>query len=300
MSPEPLPHLETFARAAELGGFTAAARELELSQAAVSQRIQQLETALNTSLFRRRGGRVVLTEAGQQLHHFARRILDLHDQARVTLTGARPAASGELILAASSIPGEHLLPRLLGEFRAHHPQVAVRMSVADTSIVLDLLERGKADLGMVGGRPEHAHLEYLSFCCDRMILIVPASHPWRRRKRVSIAELAAQPLIQRERGSGSRLCLDRALASAGQENVRLNVVMELGSNEAIKEAVQRGHGLAVLSRLAVEKEIATGLFHALAITGLHLDRELYIVRDRRRALSPPAQLFLAFLETQRG
>jgi DNA-binding transcriptional LysR family regulator len=300
MRPEQLPHLETFARAAELGGFTTAARELGLTQAAVSQRIQQLESVLDTSLFRRRGGRVVLSEAGQQLYSFARRILDLHDQARAALTGVRPTASGELILAASSIPGEHLLPRLLGEFRAQHPHIAVRMSVADTSIVLDLLERGKAHLGMVGGRQERAHLEYLSFCCDRMVLIVPASHPWRRRKRVSIAELAAHPLIQREHGSGSRLCLQRALAAAGRENVPLNVVMELGSNEAIKEAVQRGLGLAVLSRLAVGKELDAGQFHALSINGLQLDRELYIVRDRRRPLSSPAQLFLAFLETQRG
>jgi DNA-binding transcriptional LysR family regulator len=300
MRPEQLPHLETFACAAELGGFTTAARELGLTQAAVSQRIQQLETALNTSLFRRRGGRVILSEAGQQLYSFARRILDLHEQARTAVTGARPLASGELILAASSIPGEHLLPRLLGEFRAQHPRVAVRMSVADTSIVLDMLERGKAHLGMVGGRQERPHLEYLSFCCDRMVLLVPAAHPWRRRRRVSITELASQPLIQREHGSGSRLCLQRALASAGQENLPLNVVMELGSNEAIKEAVQRGLGVAVLSRLAVEKELDAGMFHALGITGLHLDRELYVVRDRRRPLSPPAQLFLTFLETQRG
>src|SRR5262245_39122803 len=112
----PLPHLETFARAAELGSFTAAARELGLTQAAVSQRIHALEAELDVALFHRRAGRVELTEQGRKLYEFAQRIFELHREAREATTGRRLPPSGELILAASSVPGEHLLPGLLSEF----------------------------------------------------------------------------------------------------------------------------------------------------------------------------------------
>src|SRR5215213_7290703 len=130
MAPKPLPHLETFVEAAERGSFTAAARQLGVSQAAVSQRVQQLESELRTPLFRRAGGGVTLTDAGRRLHDHARRILDLTAAAWADLTGTPPVVGGDLILAASSIPGHHLLPPALAAYRARHPEVQVRMSVS--------------------------------------------------------------------------------------------------------------------------------------------------------------------------
>src|SRR3954447_22719375 len=115
MSSGQLPHLETFTKAAELGSFTAAAQALGLTQAAVSQRIQVLEQALATSLFRRQGGRVLLTEAGQRLYPYAQRILSLHAEARQAVTGQKAPVTGDLTIAASSVPGEHLLPPILAE-----------------------------------------------------------------------------------------------------------------------------------------------------------------------------------------
>src|SRR5687767_8184739 len=117
MADEPLPHLETFAKAAELSSFTAAARVLELTQAAVSQRIHALASSLKVSLFRRQGGRVLLTDAGRRLYSYALRILDLYREARAEVTGRHDPIAGELTLAASSVPGEHLLPQLLLAFR---------------------------------------------------------------------------------------------------------------------------------------------------------------------------------------
>src|SRR5262245_50351366 len=128
MDSELLPHLDTFAAAAELGGFTAAARHLDLSQPAVSQRVQQLEALLQTPLFRREGGRVTLTDAGRLLHGYARRILDLAAEARREVTGASSEVRGELLLAASSVPGQYLLPHALAAFRRQCPQVEVRVS----------------------------------------------------------------------------------------------------------------------------------------------------------------------------
>jgi LysR family transcriptional regulator, low CO2-responsive transcriptional regulator len=297
MTAEQLPHLETFAKAAELNCFTAAARALGMTQAAVSQRLQALEKALGVSLFQRRGGRVLLTEAGRRLYPFAERILSLHQEARQEVSGQTPPLAGELALAASSIPGEHLLPVLLSVFRKKHRHIQVRVTVTDTSTVLSEVEHGRANLGFVGGKSANPHLEFLPFACDEMVLVVPKNHPWHRRKRVSLGQLCEQPLILREAGSGSRWCLERALTQAGRSVKDLQIALELGSNEAIKEAVFRGIGLAVLSTQAVHKELEAGQLHALNVTGLVLEREMFVVWDRRRVLPIPARLFLQLLES---
>ena len=298
--PEQLPHLETFARAAELSSFTAAAKALGLTQAAISQRVQALEQVLDVPLFRRQGGRVLLTEAGRRLYEYAQRILALHREALCEIAGRDAPVNGELTLAASSIPGEHLLPDLLTRFRARHPRVQVRATITDTTQVLHHVEQGQAHLGLVGGKGDSPHLAYRPLASDELALIVPAAHPWGRRRRVPLAQLLHAGLILREPGSGSRRCFEQALAGAGHSPHDLQVVLELGSNEAIKEAVLRGLGLAVLSTHAVQKEIAAGQLHALQVTGLSLTREMFVAWDQRRVLPIPARLFLDLIAPEPG
>ncbi len=291
-----LPHLETFSRAAELGSFTGAARALGLTQAAVSQRIQALERALDVPLFHRQGGRVLPTEAGRTLYDFAQRILDLHHEVRRKVAGREAPSGGELRLAASSIPGEHLLPALVSRFGGKYPHVRVSASVSDSLAVFRQVERGEVSLGMVGRKTDSPHLEFRHLAGDRMLLVVPPGHAWGRRKRVAFEQLRGQPLILREVGSGLRHCLEKSLELAGLSTNDLRVILELGSNEAIKEAVLHGVGMAILSVYAVRKELCSGVLHGLEVQGIRCDRDLYIVRDLRRVLPPPARLFLTFLE----
>jgi DNA-binding transcriptional LysR family regulator len=292
-----LPHLETFAAAAECGSFTKAAKTLRLTQAAVSLRIQALEKAVGKSLFDRRGGRVMLTDAGQKLHHYARRILDLHHEALGTVTGRDAPVAGEFVIAASSIPGDHLLPALLSVFGRKYPGVRVRAAVSDSVAVIGQVERGEVSLGLVGRKSDSPHLAFRFLATDRMVLVAPPGHPLAVRNQVTVAQLAVHPLILREPGSGLRHCFEKALDKTGRSLADLRVALELGSNEAIKESVFQGVGVAVLSFLAVEKEVKTGELKALAVKGIHCDRDMFVVQDRRRALPPPARLFLAFLET---
>jgi DNA-binding transcriptional LysR family regulator len=295
--PEPLPHLDTFAKAAELCNFTLTARALNLSQAAVSQRIQLLEKAVGTSLFRRHGGRVELTKSGRMLYEFAQRILSLHDEARRRIGGEDTRPRGELLLAASSIPGEHLLPALLAEFRERHPLIWVRVAISDSTAVIDHVQRGQAHLGLVGGKSESPDLEYRHLANDRMILVARPDHPLCRRRRVTLKRMPELPLVLREAGSGLRQFFEAELERAGVAPSSLNVVLELGSNEAIKEAVHRGMGLAVLSTFAVQRELEAGTLQAVTMTGLRCEREIYIVLNRRRVLPLPARVFLNFVET---
>jgi DNA-binding transcriptional LysR family regulator len=292
-----LPYLETFSKAAELSSFTGAAKVLRLTQAAVSQRVQALEKMLGTPLFKRQGGRVLLTEAGQKLYAYAQQILDLHRRARREITGKEAPVDAELSLAASSIPGEHLLPALLSLFSRKHPHIRVRAAISDSIGVMAQVERGEVSLGLVGRKTDNPHLDFRYLTSDRMVLVVPPGHSLSRRKKVSVKQLPRQPLILREVGSGLRHCFEKSLDKAGLSLADFRVALELGSNEAIKEAVLRGAGIAILSTYAVQKELRAGWLHALEVCDLQCDRDMYIVQDRRRVLPLPARLFLLFLET---
>jgi DNA-binding transcriptional LysR family regulator len=292
---DPLPHLKTFVEAAERASFTATARHLRLTQAAVSQRVQALERELGVPLFRRAAGKVELTDAGRRLHGYARRILDLHREAREEVTGREAPVGGELAIAASSIPGDYLLPSLLATFGARHPQVRVRAAVGDSTAVIGLVESGAVSLGLVGRKSGRADLEFRHLANDRIVVVAPPGHVLAKKKRVTLDQLAAHPLVLREAGSGLRHSFEAALARAERSLADFRVALELGSNEAIQGAVSSGAGVAVLSALAVRKEVAAGRLVALEIEGLRCDREMFVVTDRRRVLPPSAMLFATFL-----
>jgi DNA-binding transcriptional LysR family regulator len=293
-----LPHLSTFARAAEHGSFTAAAAEMGITQAAVSQRIAALEAELRVSLFDRRAGRISLTEAGQRLYQFARQILNLHQEARRDLGGFHPPVSGDLPIAASSVPGECLLPALLSAFHAQHPQVHVRATVSDSGAVIKDVEKGRATLGLIGQKAEKPALQTRSIGRDSLVLLVPPEHSWATRRTVSLDAVAQEPLIVREPGSGSRHTLEQSLARAGRSFAELNVSLELGSNAAIKDAVKRGLGVAFLSRFCVERELDLMELRTVTVRGLGLARDFYVVYRRDRPLSQAASVFLGFVESR--
>jgi DNA-binding transcriptional LysR family regulator len=294
---EPLPYLDTFSKAAELGSFTQAAKALNLTQPAVSQRVQALEKILKKQLFRRGSGRVILTDAGKKLYEYAQRIMDLHRQARHEVSGQQVPLTGDLFLAASSIPGEHLLPDLVSVFRRKHPHIRVHATVSDSMGVIAQVEKGEVSLGLVGRKTDNRHLTFRFLARDRMILVVPPDHPLSRKGRVSVKQLCSYPLVLRETGSGLRHCFEKSLDKAGRSLSDLNVAAELGSNEAIREAVLRGVGIAMLSAYALRKELKARRLLAVKVTGLHCDREMFVVQDERKVTPLAARLFLDFLES---
>lgn len=293
---EELPHLGTFIKASELRSFTGAAAELGVTQAAVSQRIAALERELHISLFDRRAGRIALTEAGGRLYEYARKILDLHEEARTGLGGLRRTVSGDLTIAASSVPAECYLPALLSTFRETYPKVHVRATVSDSGSVMKEVIKGKATLGLAGKKTEETTLESRPVGTDTLVLIVPPEHPLAGRKDISIKALAAESLIVREPGSGSRCALKKGLERAGSSLAAMNITLEMGNTAAIKDAVRRGLGASFVSRSMVRRELDSGELRTISVRGLVLTRHLYVVYHRRRPLSRAASAFLHFVE----
>lgn len=300
MTDDSLPFLTTFLRVAELGSFTAAARSLGITQAAVSQRIQQLEAVLHTAVFHRGTSQTELTDIGLRMLPIARRIAELQREARRLVAQRKPELSGTLSLAASSVPGEHVLPPILAAFRRAHQSVRVRLRISDSEDVCRVVEGESVQLGFTGDLPKSRRLAFAPFADDDLTLVVSANHRWSRRRRIAWRDLWQEPFIVREPGSGSRRCFEQALNRAGFDLNSFRAILEFGSNEAIKEAVAQGAGVAVLSRRAVQRELVRGAMTSLALTGAKLDRKLFVVWNCRRELAATGREFLDHLRCRRS
>ncbi|HSL83748.1 MAG TPA: selenium metabolism-associated LysR family transcriptional regulator [Thermoanaerobaculia bacterium] len=287
--------LEAFRAVYEEGGFTAAARRLGLSQPTVSSHVQSLEEELGSPLFDRLGRQVSPTRAAHVLHRHARRLLDLAGEMAEEMDRFLHGLQGHLQMGASTIPGEYWLPARIGRFHALHPEIEVTLEIHDTRAVLDRVQDGRVELGVVGARMEDGDLEFRELAVDGLALVASAHRPDGRRE-ITADELRQIPFVLREPGSGTRHMLEGALSGLGVSLRDLRVVAELGSTTAVKEAIKAGMGVSVLSRLAVRADLETGLLREITVRGLQdMERSLFAVVHAERALSPLSQVFLEFL-----
>ncbi|MDN5327014.1 MAG: hypothetical protein PWP41_1710 [Moorella sp. (in: firmicutes)] len=287
-------HLITFITTVEKGTLSAAAEELHLTQPAVSKQLQALEDYFGLRLLERRGREVRLTAAGEICYRHARIIASHLNQTRRELAELTQLVRGRLLLGASTTPGQYILPRLIGAFRREYPRVEVILTIADTQEVVQRLQEGEIDLGVVGaagGRGKN--LSYSRLAGDELVLIVPPGHRLAGATAISPGELKGEPLVWRESGSGTRRVVEERLAAAGFTVDPEQIVMELGSTEAIVSAVEAGLGISLVTSWAVEKSVKLGRLAVVTLQGVDLKRDLYLVR-RRQPLSPAAEAFVNF------
>ena len=283
--------LKIFLKIAELKSFSRAAHELYLTQPTVSQHIAALEKFVGMPLFDRADREITLTRAGELLYGYARQIMTLQDDAVQALDHFKGKKSGHLVLGASTIPGEYILPPLLGDFKKLYPDIQITMRIADTAVIVQELLNRNIELGVVGGRIKDEHLHYAKLADDEQVLIVPRRHRWWGKKEVSLDELFQEPLVMREQGSGSRMSMELNLREAGINPGHMLVSAEMGSTAALKHAVRSGVGVAFISRRAVVDEVAHGLLKIITVSGHTFSRVFYVVTDRKRALSPLGKSF---------
>ena len=293
-------HLETFCRVAALKSFSRAADDLFLTQPTVSGHILSLERSLSLRLFDRTGREIRLTKAGEIFLRYASKILTVRKDLLNALSEFSQGIRGELSLGASTIPGEYLLPRLMGDFKREHPRFTLSLKISDTKDIVQELLQGHIEFGMIGAKVDHPSLHYEKFEEDEIIVIAPSDHPLTRKRRVGFEDLLKEPWIIREEGSGTQMTVERVLRKKGKSLKDFNVAIEMGSTSSVKEGVKAKLGLAFISRRAVEEELNRNLFTSITLEGLEsISRQIYIVSQRGKTVSPAGMEFLRFLKKKR-
>lgn len=272
--------LRAFVTVVESGSFSAAARAMGLSQPAVTMQIQGLETDLGVTLMERRYRKVELTESGRTLLPHARKVLADLDRAREEIENLSDTVSGHLVIASSTTPGQYVLPRLLGGYLRAYPEVTVSLEVMDTAMVVDSVESGQAQIGMTGAMLPGARVQFEAMGTDRLVMVASPDSPLLAKKGLTIDDLAEQPFIAREAGSGTRIVFEESLRQAGIDPAELHVVMELGTSEAIVSAIEGGMGIGVVSHWMADKALKLGTVRELQAPGFPVERPFYAVVPR--------------------
>lgn len=290
-------HLRTFVSVVDAGSFSQAARQLGLSQPAVSMQVQALESDIGVPLLDRRHRQVDLTEAGKTLLPHAREMLAQAAYARAEIEGLSGEITGTLRLALSTTPGDYIIPRLLGAFVRQYPHVHLNLMVDSSSEVADEVEEGRADLGMVGARIRGAKVHFEELGYDELVAICHPSNPLAARKDVGVVELAAEPWVARRDDSGTQSVLKAILADHGIAIESLNAVVQLGTGEAVVNAVEGGLGVSVVSRYVADNALTAGHVAAVAAQGFPFRRPFFLITPKR-SLSRAAVAFADYLRVE--
>lgn len=291
-----LNYLKTYIEVIRLGSFSEVAKKLSISQPAVSFQIQKLEHELGAPLIDRRQKTLVMTQAGKRLLVFAK-LFDKEHQALVhDFENLREEVTGNLAIAASTIPGDFILPPILSEFKRRHPAVNIQAAVTDSARVIAAMKSGEYDIGFCGMLPEDRELEAVRIAEDEITLIVFPEHPFVRRKQVSFLEVCAEPLIFREQTSGTQRSVEALLLNAGFHLSQCKPTLVLGTTEAVVIAVEAKSGIAFVSNLAIKKSVALGLVKEVGVEGVTLKRGFFCIYRKQRVISRLLEEFISFIK----
>jgi DNA-binding transcriptional LysR family regulator len=285
-----LGQLRTFDAVARGGSFSAAARALGVTPAAVSLQIRLLERACGVRLFERVGRRIHIAPAGRVLRDYSQRMFALERDAERALDHVRGLATGTLRIVSSETAATYYLAPLWTAFQRQYPGLHVQLALENSQRVTERLVALEDDVGVLGIDVPPPELVLETLIEDPLVVVVPPAHPWARRRAVGLGDLAGQALILREPGSASRRLLEQRLGAAG---VRYRPVMEIASNELIKRAVELGMGIAILSAAVVAREVRYGILRGVPIADPRFTRPLYVAFHRERASMPAIQALVA-------
>lgn len=287
-------YLKVFRAVAKNLNYSRAAEELYISQPTVSIQVKKLEEELGLDLFEQFGKKIYLTQAGELLYSYANKIFALAEDAKATIEELKGLKAGRLLIGASTTPGIYLLPAIIASFQETYPNLEVSLEISNTHAVQERLLANQLDLGIVGEEllvDPNLHVEALTE--DELVIIAAPNNPLTAGKPVILQDVLDQRLILRERGSSTREVLEEKIREVGG---RLKVSMQLGSVEAIKQAVAANLGISVVSKFAIALEVSTGVLQTLTVPGLHLARQINLVYHKDKHLSKGALGFISYLK----
>jgi DNA-binding transcriptional LysR family regulator len=288
--------LKVFCTVAETKSFSKTSEIVHLTQPAVSLQIQSLEEKYETKLFDRSSSTVTLTPAGEVLYKYAKEILTLYASAEKAIGKQTGLVKGSITIGAGSNIGNYLLPSVITDFKQTHPKIKIYLLVGNTKRVVELLISGNIDLGLVEGDVARQKMIVKKLISDELLLIAPPHHPFAKKKEVSLSELTEEPFIFREAGSGTRQIIEKFLARNGITPQDMKISVILGSTEAIKDAVENGLGVSIISRWAARKESKYGTLKLLNIKEVNMVRDFSLIIGKNSISSNALEEFLAFLK----
>jgi DNA-binding transcriptional LysR family regulator len=287
--------LKVFCTVAETKSFSKTSEIIHLTQPAVSLQIQALEEIYETKLFDRSSSTVSLTPAGEVLYKYAKEILALYATAEKVIGKLIGLVKGSITIGAGSNIGNYLLPSVITDFKNSNPKIKIHLQVGNTKRVVELLNSGTIDLGLVEGDVVRQKMIVKKLISDELLVIVPPHHPWAKKKEISITDLTKESFIFREAGSGTRQIIEKFLARHGITPHDMKISVVLGSTEAIKDAVESGLGISIISRWAARKESKYGTLRLLSLREEKMVRDFSLVINKNTVSSNALDEFLTFL-----
>ncbi len=289
--------LKVFCTVAETKSFSKTSEIIHLTQPAVSLQIQALEEMYEAKLFDRSSSKVTLTPAGEVLYKYAKEILALYASAEKVIGEMTGLVKGSIIVGAGSTIGNYLLPSVITDFRKTHPKIKVNLHVGNMQRVIEWLNSGNVNLGLVEGHVKRQKMVVERLISDELLLVVPPFHMFAKKKEVSIAEIIEETFIFREAGSGTRQIVEKFLARHGISPQDIKVSMVLGSTEAIKDAVENGLGISIISRWAARKEVKYGILGMLNFKEEKIVRNFSLITYKNSVSSHAIEEFLSYLKS---
>ena len=289
-----LRQMQIFDAIVRLGGFTRAAEDLFLTQPTVSMQVKKLEVGVGLPLFEQIGKQTHLTDAGKIVHEHVRHILDSIANIEMEIAELQGLKTGMLRLAVVTT-AKYFAPRALGKFCERYPGVDVALKVTNRERLVDRLTENMDDLYIIGHPPELEHAIFEPYLANPLVVLAPRTHPLAGQSNIEPRQLADYPFIIRELGSGTRMATEDFFA---QREIKLKIRMELGSNEAIKHAIDAGLGISVLSRHTLAMVGEDGRLAILDVKGFPIPWQWCVGFNKGKRLSVIAKAFLSFLETE--
>ncbi len=286
-------HLRIFFHAAKSQNFTQAANDLFITQPAVSAQIKWLEEACNLIFFKKRGRRVHLTEEGKILFDYVRRIFEFEREIENVIEDMQQLKIGVLRLGTTKTYARYFMPLMVSTFHENHPNIKIQLNEGSSlEMTYSLLEL-KNEVAVIAKVEDHPDVQLAPFSREEIVAIAPAGHPLAQKNKVSVQELAQEPIIMKEIGSGTRKRVTELFAEAGHTP---NILMETGNTEFIKQLVQRGEGISFLVKEAVWTEVQDKKLAILPIRGKPLFLDVSVAYLKNQHLSPPAKAFIRILD----
>jgi DNA-binding transcriptional LysR family regulator len=289
-----LRQLEVFSAVARNLSFTKAAEILHLSQPGVSMQIKQLENNIGLQLFEHIGKKISLTNAGNELFNYSQSISYLLDEAETVLEELKGVQSGKLAISVATT-ASHFATRLLAEFAKQHTGITISLDITNREALHKQLENNEPDLVIMGQPPEDVDVEADAFMENPLVMIAPAGHALAKQKNIPLSAIENESFVVREHGSGTRVAIERFFA---RHNIQFHTGIEMTSNEAIKQAVEAGLGLGIVSIHTLELELETGRLQVLDVFDFPIVRHWYIMQRKGKRLSPAANEFKQFVLEQ--